>query len=229
MTFKDLMQELKSLGSEQTRKTYKRHGIQGDLYGVSYASLGALKKKIKIDHELAIQLWKSGNHDARALATMIADPAKGVPLLDQWVGDLNSYPIVDAVATFASQTSVEPKKIEKWMKSKDEWTGNFGWSIFARLARAENRFSEESIEQYLDVIERDIHQAQNRVRHSMNSALISIGVRNAKLQKKALAVAAQIGKVEVDHGDTDCKTPDAAQYIRKIASRPAKSKAAKVV
>jgi len=75
MIYKDLMQELKSLGSEQYRKTYKRHGVQGEVYGVSYAHLGTLKKKIKIDHELALELWKSGNHDARTLATMIADPA----------------------------------------------------------------------------------------------------------------------------------------------------------
>jgi hypothetical protein len=89
----------------------------------------------------------------------------------------------------------------------------------ARLARADARFSDESLAKHLEVIERDIHTAKNRVRHSMNSALISIGVRNEKLQKKALAAAARIGKVEVDHGDTDCKTADAAQYILKTSAR----------
>src|SRR5262245_17052181 len=148
MNYKELMQELKSLGSEQTRKTYKRHGVQGEIYGVSYAALGALKKKIKVDHDLAHQLWKSGNHDARALATMIADPAKGVSLLDEWSQDLDSYPIVDAVATFGAQTVIDAKTIEKWMKSKEEWVGNFGWSLFSRLARSDARFSDESIEKY---------------------------------------------------------------------------------
>jgi 3-methyladenine DNA glycosylase AlkD len=227
MNFKDLMQELKSLGSEQFRKTYRRHGVQGEIYGVSFANYGALKKKIKIDHELAVQLWKSGNHDARILATMIADPAKGIGLLDEWVNDLNSYVIIDAVATFASQTSIDPKKVERWMKSKDEWIGCFGWSLFARLVRVDSRFPDESLETYLEVIERDIHKAKNRVKHSMNSALISIGVRDEKLQKEALAAAARIGKVEVDHGDTDCKTPAAAQYILKTVARPSKPKAAK--
>jgi 3-methyladenine DNA glycosylase AlkD len=219
MTYKDLMQELKSFGSEQTRKTYRRHGIQGEMYGVSYAALGTLKKKIKIDHELAVQLWKSGNHDARVMATMVADPAKGVALLDEWVKDFDSYAICDAVAAFAAQTSIGAKKIEKWMKSSDEWTGSFGWSLFGRLARADARFSDQSVEDYLEVIERNIHKAKNRIKSSMNSALISIGLRNEKLQKKALAAAARIGKVDVDHGDTDCKTPDAAQYILKTAAR----------
>jgi 3-methyladenine DNA glycosylase AlkD len=222
MNYKDLMQELKSFGTEQTCKTLKRHGVQDELYGVSYAHFGALKKKIKVDHELAQQLWESGVHDARILATMIADPAQGSSLVDQWVKDVSSYVITDALATFAAQNSPDPKKIEKWMKSKDEWIGCFGWSLFAQLARKDGPFSDEALEQYLDTIERDIHQAKNRVKHSMNSAVISIGVRNEKLQKKALATAARIGKVEVDHGETDCKTPDAAAYIRKTVARAAK-------
>src|SRR5262245_6863102 len=114
MNYKDLMQELQSLGTEQTRKTLKRHGVEGEMYGVSYAHLGALKKKIKVDHELAGQLWQSGLHDARILATMIADPAQGASLVDGWVKDVNSYVISDALATFAAQASVDPKKIEQW-------------------------------------------------------------------------------------------------------------------
>jgi 3-methyladenine DNA glycosylase AlkD len=224
MIYKDLMLELKSLGSEQYRKTYQRHGVQGEVYGVSYAHLGTLKKKIKIDQALALELWKSGNHDARILATMIADPAKGTQVVDEWIKGLDSYAIADAVATFASQTAIDRAKVERWMKSKDEWVGCFGWSLFARLARSDSRFSDETLEKYLEVIERDIHKSKNRVRHSMNSALISIGVRNEKLQKKALAVAARVGKVKVDHGDTDCKTPDAAEYIKKTAGRGAKNK-----
>src|SRR5262249_47962270 len=187
---------------------------------------GALKKKIKIDHDLAMQLWTSGNYDARILATMIADPGQGIPLLDKWATDLDSYPIVDAVATFASQTAVDIKKVEKWMQSKDEWVGALGWSVLARLARVEGRLSDETLENYVEVIERGIHKEKNRVRHSMNSALIAIGVRNDKLQKKALAAAYRIGKVEVDHGDTECKTPDAAQYILKTSARSSKRKAA---
>lgn len=222
MNYRDLMQELESLGTEQNRKTYKRHGVQGELYGVSYAHLGTLKKKIKVDDELARQLWASGVHDARALATMIADPAQGASTVDDWIKDADSYVIVDALATFAAQASPDPKKIDKWLKSKDEWVGAFGWSLLARLARTGGTFSDEALEQYLGTVERDIHGAKNRVRHAMNQAVISIGVRNDKLQKKALAAATRIGKVEVDHGDTDCKTPDAAAYIRKTAARAAK-------
>ena len=53
----------------------------------------------------------------------------------------------------------------------------------------------------------------------MNSALIAIGIRNSALESKALSAAKKIGKVDVDHGETSCKTPDAAKYIRKTVER----------
>jgi hypothetical protein len=64
-------------------------------------------------------------------------------------------------------------------------------------------------------IEKTIHGAPNEHRYMMNSAVISIGCRNAALRKAALAAAKRIGTVEVDYGDTDCHTPDATESIEK--------------
>jgi hypothetical protein len=58
----------------------------------------------------------------------------------------------------------------------------------------------------------------------MNSALISIGIRNDRMEKLAIAAAKRIGPVEVDHGETDCKTPDAEDYIKKARARTKKKK-----
>jgi len=41
------------------------------------------------------------------------------------------------------------------------------------------------------------------------------GCRNAALRQAATAAAERIGEVEMDHGDTACKTPDAAAAIAK--------------
>ena len=216
MNHEEVLEELKALGSEQTRKTYRRHGVEGDLYGVSYAGMGALKKRIKVDQELAERLWESGNHDARVLATMIGDPSLvKASLLDRWIKELSNYPITDAFATFAARTSHARSKMEKWSRSSNEWTGRAGWLVLAYLAGNDAEPGDAYFEPYLEIIERDIHSRKNRVKDAMNSALIAIGLRNPRLQKKALDAAGRIGKVEVDHGDTSCKTPDAADYIRK--------------
>jgi hypothetical protein len=69
------------------------------------------------------------------------------------------------------------------------------------------------------VIEAEIDTRANRVRHSMNGAMISIGARNTTLRKRATAAAKRIGTVQVDHGETNCTTPAAVPYIDKMWAR----------
>ena len=121
MTADHVLKELESLGTEQNRKIFRRHGLGENLYGVSSANLGKLKKRIKVDHELALELWETGNYDARALATMIADPALlDDGQLESWAKSLDSYAIADMFAGLASRTALAKKKMERWTKSKDE-------------------------------------------------------------------------------------------------------------
>ena len=88
MNLQETLDTLKSVGKEQTRKTYRRHGAGEDVYGVSSADLKSLQKKIKKDHDLARSLWATGNHEARILATMVADPQKlDGATLDAWASD----------------------------------------------------------------------------------------------------------------------------------------------
>ncbi len=49
----------------------------------------------------------------------------------------------------------------------------------------------------------------------MNCALIAIGRRTPRLRRAATAAAKRIGPVEVNHGATGCKTPDAVAAIAK--------------
>ena len=77
---------LKALGTAQNRKVYGSHGVTGAMFGVSYANLGKLRKEIKVDHKLAEQLWASRNHDARVLATMIADSEQMTTAVAQSIG-----------------------------------------------------------------------------------------------------------------------------------------------
>ena len=76
LTLTETLRALEKAGSAQTRKTYLRHGAQEPLFGVSFAVLKTLVKKIGVDQELALALWGTKNHDARVLAMKIADPAR---------------------------------------------------------------------------------------------------------------------------------------------------------
>ena len=223
MTLQETLDTLKALGTEQFRKTYRRHGAGEDVYGVSTAHLKDLQKKIKIDQDLAAGLWSSGNHDARILAAKIADPERlDLKTLDAWAAGLRNYVEVDALAEVAATAPQAREVMVRWMASDQEWIVGAGWKVMAHLARVEGALPDAELEGYLATIERDLHGSPNRVRHEMNSAVIAIGGYHPALTGKALAAAARIGKVEVDHGDTDCKTPDAAGYIRKVLERKKK-------
>ena len=212
-----VLQELESLGSEKTRSIYRKHGVMGDQYGVQYADMDRLAKRIKTDHDLAQELWDSGVHDARILATRIADPNRlDKTLLNRWAVGLNNYVLCDAMAGLAAKTPHAQEVMEVWMRSDEEWIGRTGWLMLAnRVMDEKSPLTEDELDHQLHTIESEIHGRKNRVRDAMNTALIAIGIRTPALNEKALAAAGRIGKVDVDHGDTSCKTPAAVPYIHK--------------
>ncbi len=220
MTTESALAELEALGTAQNRKVYARHGVDRPQFGVSFGNLNTLKKQIKKNHALALELWQSGNHDARVFATMIADPKQAdEALLDAWVQDLDNYVITDAFSTFVGKTSLAQAKAEVWIQADNEWTEQAGWNLIAHLALKDQALPNDYFEPLLGVIEREIHTQKNRVRYAMNNALIAIGSRSTTLKAQALSAADAIGAVEVDHGETGCKTPLAAPYIEKVWAR----------
>jgi 3-methyladenine DNA glycosylase AlkD len=228
MECKTVLEELESLGTAQNRKVYGRHGVKGPMFGVSYKNQGLLAKRIKTDHALARKLWDSGNHDARVLATMVADPARlDGPTAESWAAALDNYALADAVAKLVSQSPLARAKASKWIKSKQEFIAAAGWSITGYLALYDGDLPDSHFAGLVPRIEKQIHTSPNRTRYSMNMALIAIGIRSAGLRKLALAAAKKIGKVQVDHGETGCQTPDAAAYIAKTVARRRAKAAAK--
>lgn len=228
MRLDEAMSALEAAGSEQTRKTYARHGVGPNQFGVSFAVLKDLAKKIKVDSTLAGELWETGNHDARVLATMIADPKQeSEERLDRWAADLDNKTIADTFTRFVAKTSLARAKADAWRDHENEWIGEAGWFLVTHLAGQDEALPDQYFLDRLRTIESDIHNRKNRVRHAMNQAVISIGLRNEALEAEALAAAANIGRVEVDHGDTACETPDVAAYIAKTKAYREKQAAKK--
>ena len=218
--------ELEELGTAQNRKVYPRHGVKPPLFGVSYANLRKLAKRLGVDHRLAEGLWSSGNHDARVLSTMVDDPGRvSARILRQRIGDVDNYVLADALASLAGRTSLRDDLAEEWTADPgDEWAGAVGWSLVAAQAMdAKASLPDSCFLRRLEYMERNIAEAANRVRHSMNGALIAIGCRSPQMRRAAEQAALRIGKVEVDHGRTSCKTPEAIPYLAKVWKRRSRS------
>ena len=227
MNSNEVQRALEAAGTAQNRKVYARHGVREPMFGVSYATQRKLAKRLGTDDLLAVELWASGNHDARILATTIADPAATKrSRVEVWMKDLDNYVLTDALALLVAKSPDAPALRKKLIRVKGEWTSTLGWSMVAQACVRDMPVIEDELEDYLGIIEGEIHQRPNRTRYAMNVALIAIGCRGGELSKRAIAVAKRIGKVEVDHGETGCKTPDAAPYIeRTLAHYRARPKA----
>ena len=80
-------------------KTYARHGVPDDRYGVSIADLKIIAKKIKGKQTLACDLYETGNFGAMYLAGIVAKGSQMTKKqLESWAknstcGVLSEYPI----------------------------------------------------------------------------------------------------------------------------------------
>jgi 3-methyladenine DNA glycosylase AlkD len=219
LSLAETMAALEKAGSAQTRKTYARHGATGPMFGVSFADIKTLVKRIKVDHELALALWDTGNLDARTLAVKIADPQRMSPKdLDRWAGEETARMYPGYVSLLAAEGPHGKSRAEAWLASDSENRRCSGWFLVGALASNDEAISKDWFADRIATLARSIHKAPNEERKAMNRVLIAIGGRDESARKEALAAAKRIGEVIVDHGDTQCETPDAAQYIDKAWS-----------
>jgi len=220
--------ELEAAGTAQNRKVYGRHGAPAPLFGVSFATLRALGKRAGVDHDLAQALWASGNTDARCLAMLVADPHRlDVATADAWARESRYHVLADLVGAVVARAPLAIDRMSQWVASSDEWVSRCGWAVMSQLAVHQPEVPDAAFTPYLSVIERRIGDAPNRTREAMNTALIAIGSRSKELMTPAIAAAERIGPVEIDHGETGCKTADAVPYIRKALAHKQKSKQGK--
>lgn len=214
-----IMQKLQTLGNEQIKKIYIKHGAKEPLYGVKTGDLKPIANKIKKDYELSIKLYETGNYDAMYLAGMIADSQKmSKENFDSWIENAYCHGLSDyTVASTLARSEMAQEIADEWINSKKELYQSAGWTCYCKLLKEQNndKFSIEKIKQYLYSIELNICKSANRVRYSMNNFLIAVGIFYKPLQKQAFEVAKNIGEIQVDMGETSCKTPLATAYIQK--------------
>ncbi|HSC25832.1 MAG TPA: DNA alkylation repair protein [Vicinamibacterales bacterium] len=226
MHAKEVLTQLRKLGKPNTVQIYARHGVSGPCYGVAYGDLKPLVKKIGPNHQAALTLWDSGVHDARVVATMIAEPGKMTRAqVERWLRDCDNYILTDAVSGIAALMPGALEMARAWIDEEGEWTTTAGWNVFA-VSGGKGKLRADDVDGLLSRIESTIHSQPNRTRYAMNNVLIGIGGYVEPLRPRALAVARAIGTVHVDHGETGCRTPDAAGYIAKMVAHNAGKTAA---
>ncbi|MBM3461575.1 MAG: DNA alkylation repair protein [Armatimonadetes bacterium] len=218
-----ILNELKSLGNESTRKVFLKHGAREPFFGVKVEDLKKIQKRVKKDYELALALYETGNSDAMYLAGLIADDRRmRREDLEAWVNGAYWYMISEYTVPWVASGSPHGHALAlEWIESDREMVATAGWATLSSLVatQPDESLNLEELKQLLKRVGETIHRQPNRVRYTMNGFVASVGGYCKPLTALALETAGKIGKVSVDMGETACNVPDAADRIGKIEAR----------
>ncbi len=233
MTVKEIMTELEAAGSESIKKILLKHGVKEPFFGVKIEYMKPIQKKVKMDYQLAKDLYTTGNADAMYLAGLIADDAKMTKAdLQTWVEQALSTNICEYTVPWVAAGSPHGYEIAmQWIESKEPHITSAGWSTLSNIPaiKADTDLDIAAYKRLLDRVVKTIHNADNRVRLKMNNFVIAIGSYISPLTDDAIAAAKKIGVVEVNMNGTACKVPDIADYINKVKAKGAIGKKKKTV
>ncbi len=174
-----------------------RFGIQtSTAFGVSVPKLRELARKIGRNHELAEQLWKTGTHEARILATMIDSPDEVTPdQMERWAKDFDSWDVVDgSCGNLFDKTPYAIRKAIEWCRRPEEYIKRAGFVLMAELAFHDKKASNETFVRFLPFIIKEASDQRNFVKKAVNWALRQIAKRNTALNKAAVRTAKQIAR-----------------------------------
>lgn len=188
-TIDEIVASLKSMGSEYNRDGMARFGINTELaFGISMAELKPFAKQFKKNHELAVQLWETGIHEARILSILIDDPKKvSSNQMDKMVADFNSWDVCDQAAMkLFCYTTYSWEKVYEWAKSEAEFTRRASFALIAGLCLHHKVKNNEPFQNALNLILEYAIDERNFVKKAVNWALRQIGKRNIILHEEAL-------------------------------------------
>lgn len=198
-TSEQIIANLKQLRSVQAIEGMARFGINpAQAMGVSIPVLRKMAKDIGKNQALAIELWDSGIHEARILASMIADPQLMTPeLMDAWVNEFDTWDVCDQVCgNLFDRTPFAFEKAIEWCQREQEFVRRAGFVMMAELAVHDKKAPDESFIQFFPLIKQYANDERNFVKKAVNWALRQIGKRNSRLYALALACAHEIQNMD---------------------------------
>jgi 3-methyladenine DNA glycosylase AlkD len=223
MTYKEVMEELKKHGSDQTKKVLMNHGAKEPFFGVKVGDMKPIVKKIKKDYKLSLDLYDTGNSDAMYFAGLIADENLMTKKdLQKWAKNAYWYMLSEYTVPWITAESNHGFELAlEWIDSDKEMIAAAGWATLSNLVsiKDDDELDMKLLKKLLKRVEKNLQNSKNRVRHTMNGFVIALGCYVEDLTIEALKTADKVGKVNVDMGGTVCKVPAAREYIQKVKDK----------
>src|SRR5690554_2887451 len=176
--------------------------------------LRKIAKEIKKDHELAMQLWSTGEFLPRQLAILIMDKKLlSQEAIDQLDKDMQQHPLKERTQLIdwlmANQLSKDKKTIalmESWEHSPSPLQRRLFWYYQARL-RWMGQTPPPNTEELVAAIEKQIANEEPEVQWAMNFAAGWIGVFDKKYRSRCIEVGEESGLYKGNFVSKGC-TPD---------------------
>ena len=227
MTSKEILAELKSLGNEVTLKHNIKNGAPAkNTFGVKMGDIRKIAAKIKIDHKLGLELWKTKNIEARQVAILIMKPKDlSATELDEMVKSIDYTWLADWFSSYILKDHPDKEKLRtEWLKSDNKWAARAGWGLLAgKVAREPEGIDMAKL---LDRIEKEMPKAAPEVQWTMNTTLANIGINHAAYRKRALEIGNKLGIYKDYPVSKGCTSPFAPIWINEMVSRQEKGKKA---
>ncbi|MBS1635558.1 MAG: DNA alkylation repair protein [Bacteroidetes bacterium] len=229
MTTKEILKQLESLGSEQTKKILLKHGAREPVYGVKVEDMKKLVKQVKENkNKTAIELFHTGIYDAVYLAGLIGDGSgmSKKELQDMAKASKGGWGSEYAIPWLATESPYTLELALEWIDSKTETIATCGWCTLSSMVACteDEKLDTVLLKKLLARVEKEIHKAPNRVRYTMNGYLVALGCFVKDLTDDVIAACKRIGPVSVDMNGTACKVPLATDYITKLKAKNALGK-----
>ena len=219
MTLDEALSRLKALRNDGTYANNEKNGAAGQQFGVKHGDIRTVAKEIKSDHALAMQLWDTGNIDARYLAILILKPKALSP--DQveamlksnaflWVSDwFNSYVL--------KQHPAKESLRLKWQHDPHPIAARAHWSLTAERVTKDPDGLDLIV--LLDRLEAEMPTAPEPVQWTMNNTLAAIGINHPAHRARALDIGERLGIYRNYPTPKGCTSPFAPLWINEMVRR----------
>ncbi len=176
-----------------------RYGIAIDTaLGVTVTELRGLARRIGRDHDLAAELWDTGIHEARMLATMIDDPVLVTEAqMEAWVRDVDSWDLCDGLCgNLFDRTPYVFRKAIEWSAREEPFVKRAAFALMAWAAVHRKDAADARFETFLPIILAEASDDRTEVKKAISWALRQIGKRSRTLHGRAIETATRIKRID---------------------------------
>ncbi|MFC3895459.1 DNA alkylation repair protein [Lentzea rhizosphaerae] len=210
------MAELAALEDPKARAVNEKHG---DDHGVNLGKLRAVAKRLKTQQELSVQLWRTGDTAARLLALLICRPkAFSRDELDAMLREARRPKVHDWLVNYVVKKSPHAEDLRvSWFADADPVVASAGWALTTdRVARKPEGLDLAGL---LDVIEKEMKDAPERLQWAMNHCLAQIGIEHPSLRARAIGIGERLEVLKDYPTPPNCTSPFAPIWITEMVRR----------